>query len=85
LGRFGLRNCFTQLKFHSIRMYAYDLAATDLGAGGKIELLANLGAQHLCQMPRVIAGEGGAVSRDFISNPPTASHFRSLIQLLVIQ
>jgi hypothetical protein len=31
-------------------------------------------------MPGVIAGQSGAVIQDFISNPASTSHFRSLIQ-----
>jgi hypothetical protein len=74
-GGVGLLNDFAQLKFHAVRLNARNPATTHFSAAGNIELLANLGAQHLRQVTRVIAGQSGAVSGDFISNPSAASHF----------
>ena len=52
----------------------YDASAADHGVGGDIEFLANAGAQNADQVIGVVAGEGGAVARDFVGDPSAAGH-----------
>ena len=55
-------NRFAEFEFDAIRLDASDAAATDLGAGGNVKLLANLGAEYAGEMIGVGADKGSAVS-----------------------
>ena len=41
---------------------------------GDVEFLSDAGAQDSDQVIGVFAGEGGAVSRDFVGDPSAAGH-----------
>ena len=43
-------------------------------AGGDVEFLADLGAEHAGEMVGVGADQGGVVSGDFVGDPAAAGH-----------
>ena len=69
---------FAQFEFDSAVLDGHDASAADDGAGRNIEFLAHAGAQNADQMIGVLAGEGGAVARDFIGDPSAAGHGEGL-------